>query len=107
MTVAAALVPPMKVGRRKASNAARGPTLSGSSMIVATAGTFDLFHAGHANLLRRCRWLAGEDGEVVVILNLDEFVEAYKGRRPVVAYQDRAAVLRALRDVDVVVPNVG
>lgn len=76
-------------------------------MIVATAGTFDLFHAGHANLLRRCRWLAGEDGEVVVILNLDEFVEAYKGRRPVVAYQDRAAVLRALRDVDVVVPNVG
>jgi glycerol-3-phosphate cytidylyltransferase len=42
-----------------------------------------------------------------VILNLDEFVERYKGKRPVIGYQDRAAVLRALRDVDVVVPNVG
>lgn len=81
--------------------------LLGLSMIVATAGTFDLFHVGHANLLRRCRWLAGDDGEVIVILNLDDFVESYKGKRPVIGYQDRAAVLRALRDVDVVVPNVG
>ncbi len=76
-------------------------------MNVATAGTFDLFHAGHVNLLRRCRWLAGEEGEVIVILNLDEFVERYKGRKPIVAYQDRAAVLRECRSVDVVVPNVG
>lgn len=76
-------------------------------MVIATAGTFDLFHVGHVNLLRRCRLLAGEDGEVIVILNLDEFVEAYKGRRPVIGFQDRAAVLRAMRDVDVVVANVG
>src|SRR5690242_9580210 len=76
-------------------------------MIVATAGTFDLFHEGHVNLLRRCRFLAGEDGEVIVILNLDDFVEAYKGRRPAVPYQARAAVLRECRSVDVVVPNVG
>lgn len=76
-------------------------------MIVATAGTFDLFHVGHVNLLRRCRMLAGEEGEVIVILNLDEFVERYKGRLPIIGYQDRADVLRAMRDVDVVVPNVG
>ena len=77
------------------------------SMIVATAGTFDLFHVGHVNLLRRCRVLAGDEGEVVVILNLDEFVERYKNKRPVIPYQDRAEVLRACRYVDVVIPNVG
>lgn len=76
-------------------------------MIVATAGTFDLLHVGHVNLLRRCRALAGDEGEVIVILNLDEFVERYKGKRPVIPYQERATMLRALRDVDVVVPNVG
>jgi len=75
-------------------------------MRVCTLGTFDMFHRGHVNLLARCRTLAG-DGEVVVGLNLDEFVEAYKGRRPVIDYSDRAAVLRSCRYVDVVVPNVG
>lgn len=75
-------------------------------MRVCTIGTFDLFHRGHVNLLARCRTLAG-DGEVVVGLNLDEFVEEYKGRAPVIDYSDRAAVLRACRYVDVVVPNVG
>lgn len=76
-------------------------------MVIATAGTFDLLHIGHLNLLRRCRWLAGDEGEVIVILNMDDFVESYKGRRPVIPYAERAAMLRALRDVDVVVPNVG
>lgn len=75
-------------------------------MIVATLGTFDLFHRGHVNLLRRCREVAQGD-EVIVGLNLDEFVEEFKGRRPVVNYSDRAAVLRACRYVDLVVPNVG
>ena len=76
-------------------------------MIVATAGTFDLFRVGHVNLLRRCRVLAGDEGEVVVILNLDDFVERYKGKRPVIGYQERAEVLRSCRYVDVVIPNVG
>ena len=75
-------------------------------MRVCTLGTFDLFHRGHVNLLARCRALAG-NGEVLVGLNLDEFVLEYKGRAPVVNYSDRAAVLRACRYVDVVLPNVG
>ena len=66
-------------------------------------GTFDLFHSGHVEFLRKCRELAG-DGEVVVGLNTDEFAESYK-RRPIVNYEGRAAVLRACRYVDFVVPN--
>ena len=76
-------------------------------MIVYTGGTFDLFHAGHVRLLRRCRELAGASGEVVVALNDDDFVEDFKGKRPVVPYEGRAEVLRACRFVDRVIRNEG
>lgn len=75
-------------------------------LTVYTGGTFDLIHPGHLSLLAACRRLS-EGGNVVVSLNTDEFVEAYKGHRPVMPYDDRAAVLRALRWVDQVIPNVG
>lgn len=74
---------------------------------VYTGGTFDLFHTGHVNLLRRCRDLALPDGKVVVALNTDEFVEQFKGKRPVIPYEDREAVLWACRYVDCIVPNWG
>lgn len=72
---------------------------------VYTGGTFDLFHAGHASLLAACRKLAGPGGRVVVALNRDAFVASYKGRAPVLTYDERAAVLAACRHVDEVVPN--
>jgi glycerol-3-phosphate cytidylyltransferase len=71
--------------------------------LVYTGGTFDLFHAGHVAFLQRC----AEFGGVVVALNTDEFIEAYKGKPPVISYEDRRRVLLACRYVDRVVPNVG
>lgn len=76
-------------------------------MIVYTGGTFDLFHAGHANFLCRCKQIAGNDGKVVVSLNTDEFIETYKGVPPVCSYEERKIVLEVCRYVDEVVPNVG
>lgn len=70
---------------------------------VYTGGTFDLFHSGHVNFLRQCAVL----GKVTVSLNTDEFVEEYKGKKPIIGYKDRESVLRACRYVDDVVPNVG
>ena len=70
---------------------------------VYTGGTFDLFHAGHTAFLRRCADL----GAVTVALNTDEFIEAYKGKPPVISYAEREAVLLGCRWVDSVVPNVG
>lgn len=64
---------------------------------------FDLVHSGHVNFLRRC----AEIGSVVVSLNTDEFIEEYKGRRPVMSYAERQAMLEGLRFVDRVIPNVG
>jgi glycerol-3-phosphate cytidylyltransferase len=71
--------------------------------LIYTGGTFDLFHAGHAEFLRRC----SELGRVVVALNTDEFIEEYKGKPPVISYRDRADVLLACRYVDQVLPNIG
>lgn len=72
-------------------------------MIVYTGGTFDLFHVGHVRFLQRC----AELGEVTVSLNSDDFVARYKGRHPVIPYDQRAEVLSACRYVAKVVPNVG
>ncbi len=70
---------------------------------IYTGGTFDLFHAGHINFLKKC----SELGEVWVSLNTDEFITAYKGKPPVLSYQDRFEVLAACRYVDCIVPNEG
>lgn len=75
--------------------------------VVLTLGTFDLFHAGHVNLLARCRMLAGRRGMVIVALNTDEFITEYKGRPPVISYRDRYSVVSACRHVDRVVRGTG
>jgi glycerol-3-phosphate cytidylyltransferase len=75
--------------------------------IIYTGGTFDLFHSGHVNLLKRCKELAGENGKVIVSLNTDEFIENYKGKSPVCNTAERKAVLEACRYVDEVVLNIG
>jgi glycerol-3-phosphate cytidylyltransferase len=76
-------------------------------LIVYTGGTFDLFHAGHVNLLKRCKEIAGELGSVVVSLNTDEFIKEYKGKPPIVSFSDRMAVLKACKYVDQVIANSG
>lgn len=73
------------------------------NQIIYTGGTFDLFHAGHVNFLRRC----SELGDVYVALNSDEFVESYKGYRPIISYEDRKEVLKSCRYVKDVFPNIG
>jgi glycerol-3-phosphate cytidylyltransferase len=75
--------------------------------VVYTGGTFDLFHAGHVKFLRQCKRIAGLDGRVVVSLNTDEFIEAYKGKAPVMSFDERKAILMGCRYVDSVVENIG
>ena len=74
--------------------------------IVYAGGTFDLFHAGHADFFRACRYIAGSGGKVVVALNQDEFVSRFKGHPPVCSYWERRDALLACRYVDDVVPNI-
>ncbi len=75
--------------------------------IVYTGGTFDLFHSGHVNLLKKCRDIAGAEGRVIVSLNTDIFVECYKGIPPICDEQERKQVVEACTYVDEVVFNIG
>ena len=74
--------------------------------IVYTGGTFDIFHSGHIRFLKACRRLAGDDGKVVVSLNTDAFIEAYKGKSPIMSFDERKEILLGCRFVDSVVQNV-
>lgn len=68
---------------------------------VITYGTFDLFHRGHLRLLERARALGDR---LVVAVSTDEFNEG-KGKRTVIPYADRAAIVQAIRFVDDVIPE--
>ena len=70
---------------------------------VYTGGTFDLFHRGHVNFLRQCREIGNY---VVVSLNTDDFIERYKGKTPIMNYDERKEVLLSCRYVDEVIPNI-
>ena len=75
--------------------------------IVYTGGTFDLFHSGHTRFLKACRRLAGEDGKVIVALNEDAFIQAYKGKPPIMSFAERKEVLLGCKYVDAVISNIG
>ncbi len=74
---------------------------AGGRTVVFTNGCFDLLHRGHVDYLQRARGL----GDALVVgLNGDASVRQLKGAgRPILPEADRAAVLAALRAVDVVV----
>lgn len=70
---------------------------------VLVLGTFDLLHPGHIRFLEKARTVGDE---LVVALNTDDFVERYK-RPPIMTYEERATMLRALKVVYAVFPNFG
>ena len=62
-----------------------------------TAGTFDMFHIGHLNLLRNAR---SRCDYLIVGVNSDRLVEEYKHKRAVVPLEERMEIVGALRCVD-------
>lgn len=72
-----------------------------------TGGTFDLFHAGHVNFLKRCQEIAGISGQVIVSLNTDNFIKEYKGKSPVCNDQERYDVISSCKYVNQVIWNSG
>lgn len=60
-------------------------------------GVFDLFHIGHLNILKRARALCDHLVAGVVI---DSAVEKMKGYRPIVPFEERIEIVRAISCVD-------
>ena len=69
---------------------------------VITYGTFDLLHYGHINLLKRAKDLGDY---LIVVLSTDEFNWNMKGKKSYFTYEERKAMLEAIRYVDLVVPE--
>ncbi|MGJ4727997.1 glycerol-3-phosphate cytidylyltransferase [Luteimonas sp. SDU101] len=69
---------------------------------IITYGTFDILHVGHINLLRRARELGDR---LVVGLSTDEF-NSGKHKSALLNYENRKAVLEAVRYVDEVFPEI-
>lgn len=68
---------------------------------VITYGTFDLIHNGHINLLRRAK----EFGDyLIVAISTDEFNQL-KNKKAYHSFENRKAILEAIRYVDEVIPE--
>ena len=70
---------------------------------VITYGTFDLFHYGHLELLRRAKGLGDY---LMVAVSTDAFTTVEKGKDCTRPYIERAAIVAANKYVDVVIPEV-
>ena len=68
---------------------------------VLTYGTFDLFHIGHLNVLKRLRGLGDR---LIVGVSTDEF-NAVKGKKPVVPFEQRIEIVRSIKYVDEAIPE--
>ncbi|MDD5489256.1 MAG: adenylyltransferase/cytidyltransferase family protein [Candidatus Moranbacteria bacterium] len=69
--------------------------------IVTTNGSFDLFHAGHIDLLEKAK----DKGDVLIVgVNSDKSVKEYKKKpgRPIIPDKYRAELLAAIMYVDYV-----
>lgn len=64
---------------------------------IITFGTYDVFHVGHLNILRRARALGDR---LVVGVSTDALTFKKKARYPVYCEDDRMAIVAALSYVD-------
>ena len=71
---------------------------------VITYGTFDLLHYGHINLLKRAKALGDY---LVVAISTDEFNWNEKQKKCYFTYEQRKALVEAIRYVDLVIPETG
>lgn len=67
-----------------------------------TTGVYDMFHIGHLNIIQRAK---EQCDYLIVGVSTDELVQHDKGKIPVIPYDERVAIVAALKYVDEVVPQ--
>lgn len=71
-------------------------------MIGYTTGVYDMFHIGHLNILQRAK---EQCDYLIVGVSTDEVVESYKHKTPIIPFNERIAIVSALKCVDQAVPQ--
>ena len=66
-----------------------------------TSGVFDLFHIGHLNLLMNAKGICDK---LIVGVTTDD-LSLYKGKKPLIPFEDRFEIIRSIKYVDAVVPQ--
>lgn len=67
-----------------------------------TTGVFDLFHIGHLNIIKKAK----EQCEYLIVgVSTDENVKSYKKKSPLIPFEERIAIVEAIKYVDEVVPQ--
>ena len=67
-----------------------------------TTGVYDMFHIGHLNILKRAK---EQCDYLIVGVSTDNLVESYKHKKPIIPYEERIAIVEAIKYVDRVVPQ--
>ena len=67
-----------------------------------TTGVFDMFHVGHLNILKRAK---AQCEHLIVGVSTDTLVQSYKNKTPIIPFEERFAIVGAIKYVDEVVPQ--
>lgn len=70
--------------------------------IVYTCGCFDMFHVGHLNILESAKALGDR---LIVAVSTDELAERHKPGKLVLPFEQRIAIIKALKCVDAAIPQ--
>lgn len=77
-------------------------TINTPSLLGYTSGVFDLFHVGHLRILQRASKIVDK---LIVGVSTDELCEQYKGRRPIIGFEDRIEIISSLSCVHFAEPQ--
>lgn len=71
-----------------------------NKIIGYTCGSFDLFHIGHLNILKKAKSMCDY---LIVGINSDETMLKCKGKLPVIPYPEREQIIKSIKYVDKVI----
>ena len=74
-----------------------------SKVVGYTTGVYDMFHIGHLNVIKRAK---EQCDYLIVGVSTDELVQLEKKKTPIIPFEERTAIVEAIKYVDEVVPQI-